>query len=106
MRRSDLVAAATLYHREYDRYGLSLSTWPGSTAEEIAMRPGGPPHSMMRASTVRRLRQAGFDLEPTGRPGHVTLYLPDPPTEEDWERLEQAFGPAVPNPAARPMGRR
>ena len=100
------MSAVETYRQQFGRYGLSLWTWPGATADEIATRPGGPPHPLMRTSTVRTVREAGFNLEHTGRPGHVTLYLPDSLTEEDWQRLEQAFGPPVPNPGAQPTGRR
>jgi len=114
MRRKDLVASARRYaDRSNGVYGLTVWSWPGLSAGQIAMRvkethlaglnPIG--HGQMRQSTAGKIREPGpggrtFQLMKTGSDGHYTLTFPSEPTEADWERLEAMFGPPEPNPAA------
>ena len=84
-------------------FGLSVCSLPGRTADAIATIVGTDrlPHTWMRESTVGRLHEAGFDVVPTGWRGHATLMLPNPPTDDDWNRLEAAFDKPRDNPVAR-----
>lgn len=84
-------------------YGLSVCSLPDSSADEIVEAVGQDrlPHSKIREANVGLLRSYGFDVVPTGPPGHATLTLDGPPTELIWDTLEEAFSDARPNPVAR-----
>jgi len=93
--------------------GISVCSWPGLTAQEVAQRVKELRarrrqrvlmNPEMRQSTAGRIRRAGtqdrhpFDLVQTFWDGHWTLTLPDPTTPEDWRLLDEAFDPPEPNP--------
>ena len=84
-------------------YGLSVCSLPDSTAEQIAEAAGTGrlPQTTMRTSTVGTLRAFGYDVVPTGQSPHATLTLPNPPSDTDWEHLQQAFDSPRHNPVAR-----
>jgi hypothetical protein len=89
-------------HRTRGFYDLSCDCLPGHTRDELA-RIAQYPNTKLRESSVGRIRQAGFDIfpSPTRRSrAHSTLRLPDPPTDRDWEKLEEAFDEPVNNVAA------
>jgi hypothetical protein len=106
MKLADLKGAAETYHAQHgDGYGLSLWSWPGCDAQEVARRAGSYlPHPVVRAATVGELSAAGWTLHETGREGHVTLWRSERPTEADWTQLGTIFGAPEPNPSARPGG--
>ena len=115
MKRRDLVPSARRYADQNNGvYGLTVWSWPGMTAGEIALRvkamhPAGlnpVAHGQLRWSTAGEVRKPdseghAYDLIRTGRQeGHYTLTFPSPPTESDWDRLDAMFRKPEPNPAA------
>lgn len=84
-------------------YGLSVCSLPGMTAEEIAEVAGTDnlPHPKMQTSTVATLAKFGYEVVPSEWRGHATLVFPGPPDEEDWQNLQESFGPPIDNPVAR-----
>jgi hypothetical protein len=107
MKLAGLAHAADQYHVQYgDGYGLSLWSWPGCDANEIARRAAGRrlPHPVIRAATAGELCDAGWTLHRSGGQGHVTLWRSERPTEADWQELDKIFGVPEPNPSARPAG--
>jgi len=114
MRRKDLIASARRYaDRSEGVWGLTFWSWPGLTAGQIALRvkethPEGlnpMSHGQMRQSTAGKIREPAQDgrtflLERTGSEGHYTLTFPSEPSDADWNRLDNMFGPPQPNPAA------
>jgi hypothetical protein len=112
MRTDTLKKSASRYADQTGVHGLTFWSWPGLSAGAIALRvknesqAGLNPlsHSSLRWSTAGEIREPtadgrAFALEQTGRDGHYTLSFPSDPTDEDWERIQQMFRPAVPNPA-------
>ncbi len=65
---------------------------------EIARR-AELPHAVIRTSTVGRIREAGYDVAPSGGRGHADLKLPSPPSDDDWKKLNEVFGEPEPNVA-------
>jgi hypothetical protein len=106
MKVAGLELAADAYHTKYgDGYGLSLWSWPGCNAQEVASRAGSRlPHPVVRAATAGELGDAGWNLHRTGSEGHVTLWRSERPTEADWQELDRIFSVPEPNPSARPAG--
>lgn len=114
MARDGLIASARRYADQNEGiYGITLWSWPGLTAGEIAQRvkedhaQGRNPvgHGQLRWSTAGVIREAmsagrAFILKKTGQDGHYTLTFPSEPSDGDWDRLEKMFGPPEPNPAA------
>ena len=95
-----LETNAQTYYDEFGEYALSVYSLPGRSADEIALL-ASLPHAKIRASTVGRLRAAGYRVVPSpGPPGHADLELPDPPTEDDWRALDALFDPPRRNSAA------
>jgi hypothetical protein len=85
---------------ELERPVLSVFTDPELGAEGIcAQAPILRGWKKIRVSTVGELRARGFAVCPPGDDGHATLELPDPPTDDDYERLHGAFGEPQENPA-------
>jgi hypothetical protein len=115
MKRKTLMLSATKYEATYPgEYGLTFWSWPGMTADEIALRVGGDRlmHPSLRKCTAGLIRSLQvsdgrpLDLVRTGQQeGHYTLLLPCPPTDDDLDRLSQLFDPPQPNPAAPRGGR-
>lgn len=95
----DLALSAQSQYDIEGFHALSVFSAVGKTADEIAR--GVPlPHSMIRESTVGRLRDAGYDVMSSAGPrGHADLVFPGPPSDDDWLRLDTSFDPARPNPA-------
>jgi hypothetical protein len=110
MRRRTLMLSATGYEADHPgEYALSFWSWPGMTADEIALRVGRRvlPHPRFRKCAVGKIRGLEvsdgrpLDLARTGpRDGHYTLLLPAPPTDDDLDALGRLFDPSQPNPAA------
>ena len=99
---ADLALGAQSHFDSERFYALSVYSIPGMTAHEIA---AGVPlrHSKIRASTVGRVRSAGYDIVSSpGPPGHADLVLPTPPTDHDWSTLDRVFDPPQLNPATMP----
>jgi hypothetical protein len=114
MQRKDMAASARRYAQICGgTYGITVWSWPGLTAGEIALRvkethAGGlnpVAHGRMRQSTAGKIRTVGpdgrsFGLVKTGAEGHYTLTFPSEPTDADWGRLDAMFSAAEDNPAA------
>lgn len=110
MRAKDLMTSAETYEAEHPgEYGLSFWSWPGLTAEEIAQRVGTKrlPHPVLRKCTVGKIQsmipsdQRPLTLVKTFGPGHYTLFLPSPPTDDDYKDLSELFDPPQQNPVAK-----
>lgn len=110
MRVRDMQASADVYEADLPgQYGLTFWSWPGLTADQIARRVGTSrlPHPVFRKCPVSRIHNLipsdgrPLSLEKTYGPGHYTLFLPSPPTEEDFQRLSAIFDPPEPNPVAK-----
>jgi hypothetical protein len=56
------------------------------------------PNGQVRVSTVGQLRARGFELLPDSPFGHYLLAIPTPTAEDDWEALQEEFGPARKSP--------
>ena len=56
---------------------------------------------MIRQTDVGRLRDVGFDVVLSGRPGHATLTFQGLPSDKDWDELQQAFDEPEGNPFPR-----
>jgi hypothetical protein len=84
-------------------YGTSVCSLPDLTARQIAEAVTTTllPHPRMRVSGVAVLRGYGFEVVPSGRPGHATLIFAEAPTDEDWNHLQEAFSEPEENPVAR-----
>lgn len=106
MKQADLERSADVYHAKCgDGYGLSLWSWSGCDAQEVARRAGSRlPHPVVRAATAGDLADAGWILRQAGHEGHVTLWRSERPTETDWRQLDLIFRAPEPNPSARPEG--
>jgi hypothetical protein len=97
----DLMGSAVRYAMKEDsggRFAVSVFCAPDKSAGEIATA-AGIRHTRIRSSSIGALRGAGFELSPLGENGHLSVFLPSPLKREHVERLEELFGPAVPNPA-------
>jgi len=104
------VSASTCFGRR-GFYGLSLWSYPGMTATEIAEEVGRVaaergivllPNLQMRQSTAGALREAGYEITPGGGlRGHVTLVLDELPVDTCWAGLTNLFQAEEPNPIGR-----
>lgn len=103
-----MVSAKKYESRYPGEYGLTFWSWPGMTADQIALRVGAVvlPHPELRKCTAGQIRSMPvsdgrpLDLIRTGnRTGHYTLLLPSPPTRDDLDALGRLFDPPQPNPA-------
>lgn len=91
-------------------YGISFFSFPGMDADEIAREVGivreeTPlrlmPNPSMRQATAGAVRALGYPLDPDNSPrGHVALRFDGPPTDADWEALDDVFQPPEDNPIA------
>jgi hypothetical protein len=106
MHRERTIKSAEAAFREFGVYGLSVWAVANLNAEKIVRHARHHdtesqhylPHPQMRTSTVGQLRRRGFDLEPDSPRGHYLLTIPTPPTDDDWDALEQEFGEPQPTP--------
>lgn len=82
--------------RKTGRSGISV--W-GDVDLSVAdlVRAGDVPHSVIRRSTVGRIRALGFEIEQTGHPPHLTVWLSSE-GDDELRRLIAAFDPWEPNP--------
>jgi hypothetical protein len=101
--------STTTCFRNNGFYGLSFFSFPGMSADEIALEVGVVreetglrlmPNPSMRHANVRGVGDLGYQLEPDNGPrGHVTLRFDGEPTENDWMALDGVFSAPEPNPA-------
>lgn len=112
MKRGPMEKRVKKDRRKLGFYGLSCCSLRDYTYDELdaLARIAQMPQPKLRASTVGRIRDAGegFDVLPTpseNNPAHATLKLPDPPSDRDWEKLEEIFDEPVNNVAALEEGR-
>lgn len=101
LRYGNYVATANVSLEWDGVYGLSVASAPGMTKLELAI-VARLPYDVIRVTDVGTLRSLGYDVVPTEEDhdrNHALLHLPGEPTREDWERLNEAFGPVEPNPA-------
>jgi hypothetical protein len=92
---------AYTHYDETGEYALSVCSLPTGDFDEVA-RVANLPNGQLRASTVGRIRQAGYEIvrsEPP--PAHADLMLMGEPNDHDWETLRATFDPPVPNPYQR-----
>lgn len=75
----------------------SLAGEPVHAIAEAALLPNG----QIRISTVARIREAGYDVLDRRSDGHCRLPLPEGFSDQDLERLADAFDPPIRNPAPR-----
>jgi hypothetical protein len=98
----DMEVSAEKHHEAHGEYALSGWSVPNASPEEIAhhAREAGDhylPHGKIRAARAGDLRAAGYEVEGTG---YVSIKLPSPPTEADWQKLNEIFDDPIPNPVA------
>ncbi len=96
-----LEVNALTHYDAFGEYALSMWSLPGADVATIAAT-ADLPHSVVRTSTVGRIRAAGYELvrsEPP--PAHADLKLPNPPTDDDWATIRGAFDDPIPNPHQR-----
>ena len=91
--------SAELTAERSNRPGISVFGGEGLELERVLARHSIP-HPKVRTTTAGRLREADFEIEQTGRPGHFTIWLPDM-TDNALVRLVAAFDPPVTNPYSR-----
>lgn len=101
-KQGDLQRAAEKAKRLQGKYVVSACCAEGCTPEETAELAGRRlPHPEMRVASVGALREAGFAVEPDGRKPHVSIKLPEPFADDDWQRFDEQFDPPIPNPVGR-----
>ena len=97
MKRKHLARAAQRYNLltgNRGEYAISVWCLPGRSGSYIAAystEAAGLSYTSFRESTLGQIREAGYKMTQTGRPGHYTLRLPSPPTEADWQKIEDIF---------------
>lgn len=93
-----LRKTALAHHDEHGDLAISVFSLPGRSSEELA-RLGGLLHSRIRETTVGAIRSPGYDVVRDEPPeGHALITLPRLPTDEDYMRIAETFGPSLPNP--------
>ena len=97
MRLQDLKASSQRSRTSQGFHALSFYGENGLAHDEVAAL-AEKPHPQMRRSRVGILRQAGFEIQRSGRFPHLTIVFGAEPTEEQLERLLAAFDEAEPNP--------
>jgi hypothetical protein len=94
----DLWTAAETARVTMRRPGISAFGGESVTLEDVlAQHPIR--HAQFRRTTAGRVREAGFELEQTGRAGHYTIWVPDT-DHETLIRLADSFDPPERNPHA------
>jgi hypothetical protein len=88
-----LVDAVERCFRDHKEHALSFS----SLGDDGVPKPPRP-NPEMRLITAERLRALGCTLRFTGRPGHVSAYLPENFNEMFFVMLEAALDPPIKNP--------
>lgn len=99
MKRRSLVNAAERHNLIRGGYAISVWCLPERTGEQIAAystEAVGLNYPDLRETTVGRLYEAGFEMTQTGKRGHYTLWLPSPPSDSDWQRLDEIFSEPKP----------
>ena len=98
-RLTDVRKAAEKAARTGDEgHALSGNADPEMDLDTL-LRAARQPHPAISKTTVGRLRAAGCQVgPPSGKKRHVTLYLPEPPTDNDYVRFVKAFDPFESNP--------
>lgn len=81
--------SARNHYLRFGFYGVSVYCLRGMSGDAIAATLSQP-HDVFRASTVGRLRQAGFELTEPEPDGHCLVVLEDA-DEETCQRLERCF---------------
>jgi hypothetical protein len=105
MQLSDLRKNAQTTLRTMNRLGISAVYAEDMPVEElVAHLAVAQGIKWIRTSTAERVRVAGFSLEPTLRPWHCTIWLPDP-EDRTLMRLVEAFDAAERNPLYRVVAR-
>ena len=112
MASKSLKDNAVTHHRQFREWALSVASYPGMSAREIAICRRLRNRSM-RVSTVAEIQSQGFEVvsdpddSPYGPELHALIMLPidpsDEPTEDAWEdmwdEVRGCFGELEPNPA-------
>jgi hypothetical protein len=107
MATESLSVSAEENFRDTGVYAVSMWSIPGMSPSEIARAVGSTwlPHGQIRASTIGRLRAAGFEVRPSpanpNEPqGHVDVILDRPLSEEAATALRATFDQPERNPVA------
>jgi hypothetical protein len=111
MSAQTLKDSAEVARRKLGEPSLSFWSFTGMTAEEVAAEverlnrrnepPAVIPHPVIRAARAGQLFDAGYRLKRSGsRRGHYSLTFSQAPTDADWKKLDEIFGPPEPNPVA------
>jgi hypothetical protein len=82
------------------RPGLSAAAGDTNTPLAILASASQIPHSTIRVTTARRLREEGFTIERSFGWPHCTIWIGDTPEITDLERFAACFGEPQDNPAA------
>lgn len=94
MKLSDLRKTAEVCHAKQGIWGISVRSSPDAYAVDLA---ADIRHEVIRQSTAGQVREAGFEIYPSGsKPNHCTIVLDPPgggkPSDEELQRLVRAFG--------------
>jgi hypothetical protein len=110
MRKGDVLRSAETSFERCGSYELSLWSFPGMSAHEVAREVGVVreetglrlmPHPKMRHAAARDLRALGYEVESGGGPrGHVRLKLGAAPDDGMCATLDDAFAAPEDNPIA------
>jgi len=96
--REDMEEQAADEFEMTGRYALSVGADAEMDLRSLCMA-NRRPNRQIRKSTVGRLRAAGFEVTfPIGTKRHSDLILPIPTTDDDWEKLDEAFDLPEQNP--------
>ena len=93
----------------YDFHGLSMFSFPGCDADEIASRARKRlPQQEICETTAEAIWRAEFELRrTTGTPGHFSLVFDGKPSDDDLRRVLELFeGRCKDNPYKKPRGRK
>src|SRR6266852_3294218 len=95
MKREDMAISAEAHYEKHGVYALTVWCAPRRTAGEIACKVGTEwlPWGKIRSAPVQRVRALGYGVVFRGKPMHVDLILPSPPSATDWDALDGAFDP-------------
>jgi hypothetical protein len=95
----DLTRSALITRLELGRPGVSVRAGVAVSDLDLMTKPERLEHRQMRKSTAGRVRDAGFEIEPTGERYHCTIYLPNT-DNRTLNALVGAFDDPEPNPAS------
>jgi hypothetical protein len=92
MGSQNLTDNAESVFADLNQWAVSVGSYPNMTADQIAVEMLYRGRSICESQVVR-LRDAGFEVIPDRGEGpvHALVLLPEPPSENLWERLRACF---------------